>query len=100
MLGDVHVLHGKVRANIETGALVHHKSTAIVAMPFAPILGDAFAGAARVLGDHVTQKGSLVNEHHLRFDFFHPRAMNDNEIDEVEALVNNIIRQNEEVATR
>ena len=28
------------------------------------------------------------------------RAMNDNEIDEVEALVNNIIRQNEEVATR
>ena len=54
----------------------------------------------RVLGDHVTQKGSLVNEHHLRFDFSHPRAMNDNEIDEVEALVNNIIRQNEEVATR
>ena len=34
------------------------------------------------------------------FDFSHPRAMNDNEIDEVEALVNNIIRQNEEVATR
>jgi alanyl-tRNA synthetase len=54
----------------------------------------------RVLGDHVTQKGSLVNEHHLRFDFSHPRAMNDNEIDKVEALVNRIIRQNDEVTTR
>ena len=41
-----------------------------------------------------------MNEHHLRFDFSHPRAMNDNEIDTVEALVNRIIRQNDEVATR
>ena len=104
MLGDVHVLHGKVRAgHIETGALVHqqidsHRRNAIRANHSAThLLHEALR---RVLGDHVTQKGSLVNEHHLRFDFSHPRAMNDNEIDEVEALVNNIIRQNEEVATR
>ena len=104
MLGDVHVLHGKVRAgHISTGALVHQhidakRRDAIRANHSAThLLHEALR---RVLGDHVTQKGSLVNEHHLRFDFSHPRAMNDNEIDQVEAMVNTIIRQNEEVATR
>jgi alanyl-tRNA synthetase len=104
MLGDVHVLHGKVTAgSVHVEALVHQqidaaRRDAIRANHSAThLLHEALR---RVLGDHVTQKGSLVNEHHLRFDFSHPRAMNDNEIDEVEALVNGIIRQNEEVATR
>ncbi len=103
-LGDVHVLHGKVVAGtVSTGALVHQeidgkRRDAIRANHSAThLLHEALR---RVLGDHVTQKGSLVNEHHLRFDFSHPRAMNDNEIDAVEAMVNNIIRQNDEVATR
>ncbi len=103
-LGDVHVLHGKVVAGtVSTGALVHQeidgkRRDAIRANHSAThLLHEALR---RVLGEHVTQKGSLVNEHHLRFDFSHPRAMNDNEIDAVEAMVNNIIRQNDEVATR
>ena len=104
VLGDVHILHGTVAAgSLQLNALVHQqidgkRRDAIRANHSAThLLHEALR---RVLGDHVTQKGSLVNEHHLRFDFSHPRAMNDNEIDEVEALVNNIIRQNEEVATR
>ena len=104
VLGDVHILHGTVTAgSLQLNALVHQqidgkRRDAIRANHSAThLLHEALR---RVLGDHVTQKGSLVNEHHLRFDFSHPRAMNDNEIDEVEALVNNIIRQNEEVATR
>ena len=103
-LGDVHVLHGKVVAGtVSTGALVHQeidgkRRDAIRANHSAThLLHEALR---RVLGEHVTQKGSLVNEHHLRFDFSHPRAMNDNEIDAVEAMVNNIIRQNDEVTTR
>ena len=104
MLGDVHILHGKVTAgSLQLNALVHQqidgkRRDAIRANHSAThLLHEALR---RVLGDHVTQKGSLVNEHHLRFDFSHPRAMNDNEIDAVEAMVNTIIRQNDEVATR
>ena len=103
-LGDVHVLHGKIsKGKIAIGDLVHQqidasRRDAIRANHSAThLLHEALR---RVLGDHVTQKGSLVNEHHLRFDFSHPRAMNDGEIDTVEVMVNRIIRQNDEVATR
>ena len=51
------------------------------------------------LGDHVAQKGSLVSPERLRFDVSHPKAMNDDEIAEVEAAVNSRIRQNSEVVT-
>ncbi|HCO89453.1 MAG TPA: alanine--tRNA ligase, partial [Alphaproteobacteria bacterium] len=54
----------------------------------------------RVLGEHVTQKGSMVGPERLRFDFSHPKPMTAEEIAEVEAIVNRIIRQNTEVSTR
>ena len=53
-----------------------------------------------VLGDHVTQKGSLVSPERLRFDFSHPRALTDEQRDEIEQRVNAIIRQNTDVSTR
>ncbi len=53
-----------------------------------------------VLGDHVAQKGSLVEEDKLRFDFSHSGPMTQDEMDEVETQVNAIIRQNEAVSTK
>ncbi|MGV8997814.1 MAG: alanine--tRNA ligase [Parvibaculaceae bacterium] len=54
----------------------------------------------RVLGEHVTQKGSMVSPERLRFDFSHPKPMTAEEIAEVEAIVNRVIRQNRDVSTR
>jgi alanyl-tRNA synthetase len=52
------------------------------------------------LGDHVTQKGSLVAEDRLRFDFSHPKALSAEDIAVVEAEVNAQIRGNDAVTTR
>jgi alanyl-tRNA synthetase len=52
------------------------------------------------LGEHVTQKGSLVADDYFRFDFSHPKAMTPDEIAQVEADVNAQIRGNEPVTTR
>ncbi|MEE4200189.1 alanine--tRNA ligase [Erythrobacter sp.] len=52
------------------------------------------------LGDHVTQKGSLVAEDRLRFDFSHPRPLGKEEIAAIEAEVNAEILANEPVGTR
>ncbi len=54
----------------------------------------------RILGPHVTQKGSLVGPDRMRFDFSHPKAMTPDEIAAVERDVNQHIRANAEVATR
>ena len=52
------------------------------------------------LGDHVTQKGSLVAADRLRFDFSHPSALTDAEIKAVEVDVNEQVRGNGAVVTR
>jgi alanyl-tRNA synthetase len=52
------------------------------------------------LGDHVTQKGSLVAEDRLRFDFSHPKPLSAEDITAIEAEVNAEILANEPVATR
>ena len=80
---------GKVDSDNRTRLRANHSAT--------HLLHEALR---RCLGDHVTQKGSLVAGDRLRFDFSHPKPMSRDELAAVEEDVNAHIRANSRVSTR
>src|SRR5438309_461077 len=57
------------------------------------------AGLREVLGKHVKQAGSLVAPNHLRFDFSHFTAVEDEELQDIEDLINKEVLRNQKVET-
>ncbi|MBO9575566.1 MAG: alanine--tRNA ligase [Sphingobium sp.] len=103
-LGRLHVHHARIESgSVAVGdtvhlAVDHGRRTRIRANHSATHL--MHAALRKALGAHVTQKGSLVAEDRLRFDFSHPEALTAAQIAAIEADVNAQIRGNAEVTTR
>ena len=85
-VGDTVAL--KVDKTARSATEAHHSGTHVLQ-----------AALKEVLGDHIKQSGSLVNPERLRFDFTHFSKIEDDEMDKVEKIANEYIRQNFPVTT-
>ncbi|HEV2605663.1 MAG TPA: alanine--tRNA ligase [Microvirga sp.] len=103
-LGDLWVHHVTVEeGTLKVGQAVelgvdHERRSAVRANHSAThLLHEALR---QVLGDHVAQKGSLVAPDRLRFDFSHPKPIDEAELQRVEDIANQVLLQNEPVVTK
>ncbi len=102
-LGDLHVHHVTLSAALNVGDAVEvtidiERRNRIRANHSATHL--LHAVLRKHLGEHITQKGSLVNAERLRFDMSHPKALSPEETVTIEAEVNRLIWENSTVSTR
>ncbi|MGB1383441.1 MAG: alanine--tRNA ligase [Porticoccaceae bacterium] len=79
----------KVDKNLRQSIALNHSATHL-----------AHEALRQVLGEHVTQKGSLVDSEKLRFDFSHNQAVTSQQLRLVEQMVNREILRNTEVSTQ
>ena len=79
----------EVDAALRTATMFNHSATHLL-----------HAALREVLGNHVQQKGSLVDENRTRFDFSHPQPITPPQLEEIERVVNTIIRTNASVNAR
>ncbi len=103
-IGDLHVHYGKieegylkVNQNINLEIDVQKRNNARAYHSATHLLHEALR---RTLGKHVTQKGSLVSPHKLRFDFSHNKPIEKKEIEKIENYVNDMVKTGADVKTR
>jgi alanyl-tRNA synthetase len=85
-VGDT--VSAKVDTGVRQATALNHSATHLM-----------HAALRKILGEHVTQKGSLVDSERLRFDFSHFEAVSADQLKAIETLVNDQIRANSPVAT-
>ncbi len=103
-LGDLFVHYGKVikgtikvNDNVEMKIDVNRRNDVRAYHSATHLLHESLR---RVLGTHVTQKGSLVEPNRLRFDFSHMKPISNEEIKKIETYVNSMVDKKSEVKTR